>query len=298
MKRFMLFLAAALMVSTVLAGFKYEGEWGKWGTGDGEFMYPISVSVAPNGNVYATEKGGGRVQYFTSTGSFLGKWSVPTTEELGVAVAPSGNVYTGGCDGVARYYTPTGSLLGSWGLPSWCTGGDVAPNGNVYGFISLHGGWGTRVCYYTPTGSLLGSWSLGEGSGRLGIAPNGDVYATHHRTGDGNLLRFTSTGSLRGSWGPLYYPAGLDVAPDGRVFVALPENDVVRYYTPSGSLLGSWGGEGSGPGKFIGPDDVHFSPDGKYIYVADCYNHRIQYFSEENPAVAPASLGRIKATYR
>jgi hypothetical protein len=27
MKRLVLFLAAAVMVSTVLAGFKYEGEW-------------------------------------------------------------------------------------------------------------------------------------------------------------------------------------------------------------------------------------------------------------------------------
>jgi len=297
MKRFLLFLAAALMVSTVLAGFKYEGEWGKYGTGDGEFIEPISVSVAPNGNVYVTEEGGGRVQYFTATGSFLGKWPVPTTEELGVAVAPNGNVYTGGCDEVVRYYNATGSMLGSWDpYGDEILGGEVAPNGNVYGFIFDRNDPG--ISYFTPTGSLLGSWSWFEGYGRLAIAGNADVYVSHHRTGNGRVARFTSTGSFLGSWGPLNYPAGIDVAPDRRVFVAFQEDDVVQYYTAAGSWLGSWGGSGSGRAKFDGPEDVHFSPDGKYIYVADRYNHRIQYFSEENPAVAPASLGKVKALFR
>ncbi len=95
MKRLVLFLAAAVMVSTVLAGFKYEGEWGTRGTGNGQFNKPLGVDVAPNGNVYVADSGNDRFQYFTADGSFLGKWSYEFAD--GLAIAPNGNVYTGGC---------------------------------------------------------------------------------------------------------------------------------------------------------------------------------------------------------
>jgi len=63
-----------------------------------------------------------RLQYFTSTGSFLGKWGslgaapgkfqVPT----GVAVAPDGTVFVADLGNFRiQYFTPTGSFLGTWG---------------------------------------------------------------------------------------------------------------------------------------------------------------------------------------
>jgi DNA-binding beta-propeller fold protein YncE len=51
-----------------------EGQWGSQGTGNGEFVEPGGVAVGPGGNVYVANTYNHRVQYFTSTGSFLGKW--------------------------------------------------------------------------------------------------------------------------------------------------------------------------------------------------------------------------------
>ncbi|HUV86596.1 MAG TPA: 6-bladed beta-propeller, partial [bacterium] len=82
------------------------------------------------------------------------------------------------------------------------------------------------------------------------------------------------------------------------VFVA-DHNDRVQYFTASGSFLGKLGTSGSGNGQFNSPADVAFSAKDARLYVADYNNHRIQYFvDEEQFAVSPTSLGRVKALFR
>jgi tripartite motif-containing protein 71 len=292
MKRLGVFLAAVLMVSTVLAGFKYEGEWGKRGTGNGEFDQPVSVSVAPNGNVYVAEYSRDRIQCFTPTGSFLNQWDTGIRgDPHALSVSPkNGNVYTWGFGPTVKYYTPSGSLIGVWPILSYIIyGGEVAPNGNVY----ISGNAVMGCYYYTAAGSLLGSWDC-DPRKRVGIAPNGDVYLACSTTSF--ITCYTSTGSLKESWW-VNKPADLAVAPDRRVFVACSGDNVVRYYTASGSLLGSWGGQGSGPGQFNQPNDVALTAGGKRVYVADRYNYRIQFFVDDT-AITPASLGRVKALFK
>ena len=89
----------------------------------------------------------------------------------------------------------------------------------------------------------------------------------------------------------------MDVAPDGRVFVADSGNNRVQYFTANGSFLGKWGKRGTGPGELKNPRAIAVSRDGKRVYVADSGNNRIQYFIED-VAIAPASLGRVKALFR
>jgi DNA-binding beta-propeller fold protein YncE len=54
-------------------------KWGTYGTGDGQFNSPTGVGVGILGNVYVTDADlasayNHRVQWFSSTGGFLGKW--------------------------------------------------------------------------------------------------------------------------------------------------------------------------------------------------------------------------------
>jgi tripartite motif-containing protein 71 len=311
MKRFLLFVAAALMVSTVLAGFKYEGEWGKEGGGPGEFSSPYSVDVAPNGRVYVGDVFNYRIQYFTPTGSYLGEWG-----DLGyvvTAVAPSGNVYAGGCDegSEVKYFTPTGSLLGSWAFPEgWkMQAGGIGTDGKVY--TTRH--WnstGPSILYFTPTGSLLGSWGKGgrgdgEFDGPMGVSvsPAGRVYVVDEY--NFRVQYFTREGSFLGKWGSyggepgeFHDATGVAAAPDGSVFVADSGNHRIQHFTGTGSFLEEWGSKGSGPGEFNAPADVAVNRTGARVYVADMGNDRIQYFRWSDPAVAPASLGKVKALFR
>jgi DNA-binding beta-propeller fold protein YncE len=94
------------------------------------------------------------------------------------------------------------------------------------------------------------------------------------------------------------YPWDGAISPNGNVYIADQGNHRIQYFTPTGSFLGSWGGYGSGPGEFNGPIGIDVSLSGTRVYVADYSNQRIQYFNRNEPAVAPASLGKVKALFR
>jgi len=287
MKRVILFVAALAAVSTVVAGFKYEGEWPTTTS-------PTSITIAPNGNVFVAFTENDRIQKFTPTGSFLRQWTTGLQNGVGgISASPlNGNVYAGGCTGMVNYYSPTGSLLGSWYTNLGASqGGEVAPNGNVY--LTWSGELGNGVAYYTPTGSSLGTWICPGAD--VGIAPNGNVYITD--SGNDRIRYYTRNGSFIGGWRATD-PGEIAVGPDGTVFVVFPQADVIRYFTPSGSLVGSLGGSGSGQGQFYSPTDVAVSRTGARVYVADAGNYRIQYFNRNEPGIAPASLGRVKAVFK
>jgi len=303
-------LLAALAAASAFAAWVYEGKWGTLGSGNGQFSWPQGIALAPNGDVYVTEHFNGRVQYFTATGSFLGKWRPPwairTTH--GVAVDRRSRVYvtTGTVpeEAFVAAFTRTGSLIRSWSVASGeyvsAEGIAAARNDSVYVALGLQG----RIANYDPSGSLLRSWRTGYAY-CVAIASGGNIYATEC-VGDDDCVRYyTPTGSRLGGWGAsgsgagrFEQPYGLDVGPEGTVYVADQYNNRVQYFTATGSLLGIIGKRGSGNGELYYPVDVAVSADGKRLYVVEAGNDRVQYFRWSDPAVSPASLGRVKALFR
>jgi tripartite motif-containing protein 71 len=313
MKRVLILAAAASFAAAAWASpprYEYEGQWGSEGRGDGEFDLPCGVALAPNGNVYVVDRGNHRIQYFTPEGSFLGKWGrlgggyggfcYPTA----VAVAANGYVYVS-CPyntsyGI-QYFTSTGSFLGYFSkVDGGGMGISVAPTGNVY--VAFRA---PPVKYFTPQGSLLGSWGIYSNGNPadVSVSPRNDVYVSLinevHR-----VFYFTSSGSFLRSWGrrgsgpgEFEKPFGV-AAKAGLVFVVDELNHRCQYFTPSGTYLGLFGSRGTGDGQFRYPKRVAVTKDGGRVYVTDAYNYRVQYFRVANPAVAPASLGRVKALFR
>lgn len=309
MKRIGLFVAALAAVSTALAGFKYEGEWGGKGSGYGTFDYLIDVDVAPNGNVYVSDLN--YIQYFTATGSYLGQWAGECSANLGVAVGPQGYVYTQGLPATVPhyfYYTKSGSLLGNW-TPKYALKigpSDIGPRGIVFGSEYDERAKKLYVVRYTAKGGFVSAWKVNRDSkygASVGVSPDGErvyVAPVYHT----RILVYTSAGSFMRSWGSAGSGKGqflgevdVDVAPNGRVFATDMLNHRVQYFTPAGSFLGKWGRFGSGPGEFKKPVAIAVSLTGARVYVADQGNYRIQYFNRNRPAIAPASLGRVKALF-
>jgi sugar lactone lactonase YvrE len=74
-------------------------DWGKQGTGEGEFTNPLGIAVDAQGNVYVGEAGNPRIQKFDPTGRYLAQWGSRGTGEgqFGsiddLAIDAQGNLY-------------------------------------------------------------------------------------------------------------------------------------------------------------------------------------------------------------
>jgi DNA-binding beta-propeller fold protein YncE len=138
----------------------------------------------------------------------------------------------------------------------------------------------------------------------VAVAPNGRVYVAdslNHR-----IQYFTGTGSFLGRWGSagtgdgqFDTPSGVHVGPDGTVYVSDTFNQRIQYFAPQGRFLGAFGAAGPGPGRFAYPLGLAMDGTGRRLYVVDSVNYRIQYFNyqKSEPAVVPASVGRVKAIF-
>ena len=112
---------------------KVEGEWD-----EGVFVYPNSIAVDKDGNVYVTDMGNNRVQIFDADGNFIRMFGKagdgPGTfmRPKGIAVDADGHIWVVDAmqgrmqvfdqEGhVLAYFGATGTLPGQFGLPSGMT---------------------------------------------------------------------------------------------------------------------------------------------------------------------------------
>ncbi len=168
-------------------------QWGRTGTGDGEFDYPGGIAVSGDGRVYVADQTNRRVQVFDREGKFLFKWgeygmtdgrfggNVSPKSRVGgpqfVAIDRAGNVdTTEGSVGRVQGFTADGKFLRSWGDNEdkagsfgghWRgTTGLQVPVGICFDQLGLL--WisavSGRVQQFTPDGTYLQSLGSGRGS--------------------------------------------------------------------------------------------------------------------------------------
>jgi tripartite motif-containing protein 71 len=94
----------------------------------------------------------------------------------------------------------------------------------------------------------------------------------------------TQWGTYGNMDGQFWSPYGVAVDASGNVYVADTGNFRIQKFMSNGAYLTKWGSYGNGNGQFRGASGVAVDGRGSVyvngnVYVADCYNHRIQVFT-------------------
>src|SRR6185295_12980687 len=114
-----------------------SAQWGSFGTGDGQFNWPVAVAVR-NTFLYVTDRRNNRIQKLTTDGVFLTKWgslgngSGQFNEPNGVAVDSQGRVYV--ADSInqrIQMFNENGGHIKSWGTYGSGNGQFQYPHGVV-----------------------------------------------------------------------------------------------------------------------------------------------------------------------
>ena len=280
-----------LRISKCTLNHEFIGDIGRYGMGDGQFVWPMALALDQEENIYVTDENLNRITVMDKEGQFLSKWGEAGSAE--------------------------GQLNGPSGL-------DMDAAGNLYVVDSKN----HRVQKFTGDGQFLGGWgSEGSDQGQFNkpwgicLDSQGDVYVADWKndrvqkfTGEGKFLaefKETSKGV-----GALNRPTDVAVDSDGDVYVADWGNHQVKIYEPDGKFIAALVGDAERPSPWV-QDYIDANPDvakarrrtnmevewrfnrpialnldvDDRLFVAEAVRHRIQiYTKERNYAEAALNL--------
>lgn len=233
---------------------KFVMQWGGKGAGNGQFDMSGDpkgnetglVAIAPQGNVYVTDKA--HVQKFDGQGKFLAKWAVQGTSDGvyplagAIAIDSQNDVYVVNMDNNnVQKFDANGKFLLKWGEQGDGQGQFGTPNSvavDTQGNILVADAFTKRLQKFDSNGKFLSQVYLG--------AVDGLVVS----------------------------PASLLVTDQGQIYVGEFGNQRVVEFDKSGKVLMAWGNTGAYADQLSEVWSMAIDKDGA-LYVADLENHRV-----------------------
>jgi DNA-binding beta-propeller fold protein YncE len=204
------------------------------GTGEGEMVWPNSVALDKQGNVYVSDDWLNRIAIFDANGKFQSQWGTSGSGagELdgpaGMAFDKDDNLYVvDSRNHRIQMFTKHGKAMASWGT-----------HGSEQG--QFHTPWGITV------------------------DAAGAVYVADWK--NNRVQKFDQNGHFLMQFGPgsgdqaLNHPSDVCVDPDGDVYVSDWANHKVRVYDPEGDLLASLVGDAQVLAKWA-QESIDANPD-------------------------------------
>lgn len=280
--------------------------WGSNGAGDGQFVTPRNLAVAPDGKIYVADSGNHRIQVFDANGNFLFKWGSngagegQFNEPWGIAVDTEGRVYVADTwNHRIQVFSASGEFLRQFGSFVNAQQDATAGLGGFYGpraiAIDAEGNLyvtdtgNKRVQKFSPDGQFLQSWGGGgvepgrfEEPVGIDIDADGNIYVAD--TWNRRIQKFDADFNPVAQWDVVAWETEsvvnkpyLAVGPDGRIFITDPEGYRIIAYTPDGKVDVTWGQYGQDLASMALPVGLDFDPQG-HLLVADSDNNRIMKF--------------------
>jgi len=192
-------------------------EFGAHGEGDGEFIWPSSVALDAQNNVYVSDEWLSRISIFDKDGKFLGKWGKQGSGD-GELSKPSGLAIVNG--------TILISDTGNHRIQKFTLDGKYQGQFGSYG---------------TEPGQLNMPWGLG-------LDESDNIYVADWR--NDRIQKFSADGQWLASFGQsgsgigqFKRPSGVCVDRDGEIYVADRENNRVQVLAPNGRFIASFTGD-------------------------------------------------------
>ncbi len=200
-------------VKKCTVGEEWIGDFGSFGSGPGQMVWPAGIAVDSSERLYVTDEWNQRISVFDPDGNLLDEWGE-----------------AGNADG--QWDRPSGIVL------------DAAEN------LLVADARNHRIQRFTRDGKFLGKFGVpGNGPGQFnmpwGVAVNvaGEIYVTDWR--NDRVQKFTPEGDYLLEWGTsgsgpgrFNRPAGIAVDRDGDVYVVDWHNNRVQTFTAKGEYLG------------------------------------------------------------
>ena len=273
---------------------EYLGEFSSGGQEDGQMIWPASIAIDGDGNVYVSDEYLNRISIFDSKGNFLKKWGIKGNGE-GEFNRPAGITFDGrgnllvvdGLNCRVQKYTRDGVFLGGWGAPGKGDGQFNVPWGiateaqdNIYvadwrnDRIQKFDGEGDHLATYYSPGHAGEDFHRPSGvavdeSGRVYVADWGNEKVKVFEEGKGLLAELKGDSGLS-KWSDDYFHANqqelrerekADMEP-----VLTSTQNTARQRSASVEKL-LWG-----------PTSVKFDASGR-VYVVDSCRFRIQVYA-------------------
>ena len=273
---------------------EYLDEFSRYGSEEGQLIWPAGIAVDSQGQVYVTDEWMNRVSVFDGDGNFLRCWSTVQSGDSepngasGIAIDANDTVFvTDGRSHKVRKFSTDGTFLGSWG--SHGSGENeldspwgVAVDGEGFVYVADHKNH--RVQKFTGDGAFvaqIGSagdkkWNLSFPTD-VAVDPDGDIYVcdwSKNKWDRGRIQIFTADGEfltgLMGDAQQLSKWAEMTVAAN---------TDYLKRRREVPSTEPEW--------TFAQPTAVEFDAANNRILVADTQRSRIQIYQKQSGYLVP-----------
>ena len=275
-------------ISKVTLDHQFLGQYGSFGRGDGQFVWPRSIALDRAGNVYACDDHLNRISVFGPDDAFLCSWGESGSGE--------------------------GQLNGPSGLA-------FDPDDNLVVIDAMN----HRVQRFTKDGTFLGGFGRhGDGDGEfnlpwgLCVDDAGNIFVADWK--NNRVQKFDADGNFRlklevsaSGVGDLHGPTGVAVDSEGDIYVTDWGNHRVQVYASDGRFIATLVGDAQDPSPWTqtyidaNPDiikarrRVNLEPEWRFrrpvavkvdkqdrIFVLEAARHRIQVYDkvkdyEEHP---------------
>ena len=273
---------------------EFLGEFSKYGSHEGQLIWPSGISADKQGDLYVTDEWLNRVSVFDQEGNFLRAWNTVQDEDngsngaAGIAIDSNDTVFvTDGRSHNVRKFTTDGEFLGCWGQLGNGEGDLDSPWGitvDSQGYVYVADTKNHRVQKFTADGGFVTQFGRpGNKRGELtwptdvAVDPDGDVYIcdwSENAWNQGRIQIFDAEGqfltSLVGDAQQLSKWAQMTVDAN---------DDYIKRRREVRNTEPEW--------TFAQPTGVEFDANNNRLLVADTQRSRIQIYSKQFGYIVP-----------